>query len=403
VANAQFPLSWLTQVASVTGIWGVSFLVYWTASVVVWAIGRGWKGRLGAGLGIYGGVMALLLGVGWFRYSGAGGGEKTVKVAGVTVPLVGLYETFCNDYSGQHIVINPRASVTDPVMRLVGQAEASYIENADTVRFRNTVAAIRAVNDSLFALSQLAVDRGARVVSWSEGNGIGWKVEEGSLIQRGQRFAAQNKVYLLMTLCLVHPGKITPGSKYLENEAVLLGPDGSVETRFHKNNPVPMVEASQPGDGIIPVVQTPFGRLAVSICYDADQPEQMRQLGRQNADLLLLPSGDWYAISPFHTQMAVYRGIENGCSIFREVSNGLSIATDYRGRTVGSRDYFRDGASFWIADLPVGHVHTIYGRIGDILAYSCLVYTLGVIVLLLVVRRRVTAAPSAKDRMALQP
>ena len=123
----------------------------------------------------------------------------------------------------------------------------------------------------------------------------------------------------------------------------MLGPDGSVLTRFHKNNPVPMVEASQPGDGIIPVVQTPYGRLAVSICYDADQPEQMRQLGRQNADLLLLPSGDWYAISPFHTQMAVYRGIENGCSIFREVSNGLSIATDYRGKEAGSRDYFRDG------------------------------------------------------------
>jgi apolipoprotein N-acyltransferase len=389
VANSQFGLSWLTQLASVTGVWGISFLLYWTASVVVWLLGPGrrrrrqWK----VGLGIYGTVMAIVVAGGCVRYSGSGGGDRRVKVAGVTVPLVKLYETFYSDYSGRRIIVNPRASVTDPVMRLVGQAEASYIESADPMRFRNTAAAIRVVNDSLFALSQQAVDRGAQIISWSEGNGIGWKAEEGGLIQRGQQFAARNKIYLLMTLCLVHPGKITPGRKFLENEAVLLGPDGSVLTKFHKNNPVPMVEASQPGDGIIPVVQTPFGRLAVSICYDADQPEQMRQLGRLDADLLLLPSGDWYAISPFHTNMAVYRGIENGCSIFREVSNGLSIATDYRGRPAGKRDYFRDGASCWMTELPVGHVRTIYGRIGDVLPYGCLVFTGMTVVLLLAARK----------------
>jgi apolipoprotein N-acyltransferase len=389
VANSQFGLSWLTQLASVTGVLGISFLLYWTASVVVWLLGPGrrmrrqWK----VGLGIYGAVMAVVVVAGCVRYSGGDGGDRRVKVAGVTVPLVKLYETFYSDYSGRRIIVNPRASVTDPVMRLVGQAEVSYIESADTMRFRNTAAAIRVVNDSLFALSQEAVDRGAQIISWSEGNGIGWKVEEEGLIQRGQQFSARNKIYLLMTLCLVHPGKITPGRKFLENEAVLLGPDGSVLTKFHKNNPVPMVEASQPGDGIIPVVQTPFGRLAVSICYDADQPEQMRQLGRQDADLLLLPSGDWYAISPFHTHMAVYRGIENGCSIFREVSNGLSIATDYRGRPAGKRDYFRDGASYWMTELPVGHVRTIYGRIGDVLPYGCLVFTLMTVVLLLAARK----------------
>ena len=223
VANSQFRLTWLTQVASVTGIWGISFLVYWTASVVVWVIGRRTQDKRKVGLGVYGGVLAVVLVAGWIRYSGRADEDRRVKVAGVTVPLVRMYETFCSDYNGQHIVINPRASVTDPVMRLVGQAEVSYIESADTVRFRHAVAAIRAVNDSLFALSQLAVDRGARIVSWSEGNGIGWKAEEGSLVQRGQRFAARNNVYLLMTLCLVHPGKITPGRKYLENEAVLAG------------------------------------------------------------------------------------------------------------------------------------------------------------------------------------
>lgn len=404
VANSQYRLGWLTQLASITGIWGISFLLYWTASVVVWAIGRGWKGRLAAGLGIYGGVLALVLGIGWYRYSGAGDGKKTVKVAGVTVPLIGLLETFYKDYSGQRIVLNPRAAVTDPAMRQIGLAEASYIESADTVRFRNVVATIHAVDDSLFALSQQAVDKGARIVCWSENNGVAWKTDEKAFIERGQRFAARNKIYLLMTICVVNPGKITPGKKFLENEAILAGPEGAILIRFHKNNPVPMVEASQPGDGIIPVVRTAYGRLAVSICYDADFPLQMQQVGDKGADLLLLPSGDWYAIAPFHTYMAVYRGVENGCSVFREVSNGLSVATDYRGKATGSCDWFRDGRSLWLTDLPVGHVNTIYHQIGDVLPYACLLYVLLTVVVLRVLRSRSRrAAPLVTDRMALQP
>ena len=422
VANSQYQFGWLTQVASVTGIWGISFLLYWTASVVVWAVGgwtqggwsrggwtqggwsRGGRARGGwkMGFGMYGTVMALVVLWGCVRYEGGGRPGRTVKVAGVTVSLVGLYETFYSDYTGRRIVVDPRASVTDPVMGLVGQAEASYVGSADTARFRHAAAVIREVNDSLFSLSQQAADRGARIISWSEGNGIGWKAEETALVERGRRFAAQNKVYLLMTLCLVHPGEITPGKKFLENEAVLLGPDGDVLTRFHKNNPVPMVEASQPGDGIIPVLCTAVGKLAVSICYDADQPRQMQQLGRKNADLLLLPSGDWSAISNFHAHMAVYRGIENGCSVFREVSNGLSVAADYRGKVVGSRDWFRDGRSLWVAELPVGHVNTIYDRIGDVLPWGCVAFTL-LTVVLLTVRSRPTAVPLATDRMALQP
>jgi len=402
VANSQYEFSWLAQLASVTGIWGISFVLYWTASVVVWVMGRGWNGKLGAVPGIYAGVLALVLGFGWYRYSGVDGGGRSVNVAGVTVSLVGLYETFYSDYSGGRVVVNPRGSVTDPAMRLVGQAEAGYVETADTVRFRRAVATIRAVNDRLFALSQLAVDRGARIVCWSEGNGIGWVTEEGGLIERGRRFAVQNNVYLLMALCLVHPGKITPGGKFLENEAVLIGPDGKVMTVFHKNNPVPMVEASRRGDGIIPVVQTPYGKLAVSICYDADQVGQMRQLARKKADFLLLPSGDWYAISPFHTYMAVYRGIENGCSVFREVSNGLSIASDYRGKVIGSRDWFGGGRTLWLADMPVGHVRTVYSRIGDVLPYGCLSYVLLTAVVLVFVRSRRRRGLSSTDRMALQ-
>ena len=402
-ANTQFELTWLTQMASITGIWGISFLLYWNASVAVRAFAARRRGGWNSGLGVYGVVLSAIVVGGCIRYSGSATRDRKVKVAGVSVPLIGLYEAFCSDYDGRHLVLDPKASVGDPAMGLVGKAEGNYVETADSVRYRNANLAIHSVNDSLFALSQRAVDKGAQIVTWSEGNGIGWTSDEPALVRRGQQFAARDKVYLLMTLCLVHPGKITPGKKFLENEAVFIGPDGQVLTIFHKNNPVPMVEASQPGNGRIPVIQTPYGRVAVSICYDADQVKQMQQLGHQGVDLLLLPSGDWYAISPYHSYMAIYRGVENGCSIFREVSNGLSIATDYRGKPVGTRDWFRDGASWWMADLPVGHVNTAYSRVGDALVFGCLIFVALSVVVLLFLRTRKSRAPLVKSQMALQP
>ena len=174
VANSQAGLSWLTQLASVTGIWGIGFFLYWTASVLVWMLSRRAWGERRLGLGIYGVVLAVVVVAGYYRYAGVGDDRQMVRVAGVTVPLVRLYETFYSDFCGRRIVVNPRASVTDPAMRLVGQAETGYIESGDSVRYRNATAVIGAVNDSLFALSQQAVDRGARIVCWSEGNGIGW-------------------------------------------------------------------------------------------------------------------------------------------------------------------------------------------------------------------------------------
>ena len=404
VANSQYPFPWLTQLASVTGMWGISFLLYWAASVVVWAIGRGRRQEnYRSGLAIYGGVLVVVLVFGCVRYSLPAVEQHTIRAAGVTVPLKGLLETIYEDFSGRGLVLDPRAAVTDPALRLVGQAEASYIESADTVKFKRAFAAMNRVNDSLFVLSQAAADSGARVICWSEGNAVAFKADEDALLERGRHFAVKNKLYLLMGLCIVHPGKITPGKKYLENEAILVGPEGGILIRFHKNNPVPMVEASEPGDGVIPLVETPYGRIAVSICYDADFPLQMRQLDRKRADLLLLPSGDWYSISPFHTYMAVYRGIENGCSVLREVTSGLSIGVDYRGRRAGGLDYFREGTKLWLVDLPIGHTDTIYSRIGDLLAYGCGLLTVLMLLFLLIFTTRRKAALLVKDRMALQP
>ena len=178
-----------------------------------------------------------------------------------------------------------------------------------------------------------------------------------------------------MAIASVETGKITPGKKFVENKAVLIGPEGEVLHVLHKNKPVPMVENSEPGDQVVPVISIPNGLISTSICYDADFPGLMRQLGKKHSGLLVLPSGDWYAISPFHSYMAAFRGIENGCSVFRQVSGGLSMASDSRGRIIGTMDFYKPGEKYWMAQVPVHHEMTLYQVIGDSFAILCLVIT----------------------------
>ncbi|SDR99010.1 nitrilase-related carbon-nitrogen hydrolase [Agrococcus carbonis] len=76
------------------------------------------------------------------------------------------------------------------------------------------------------------------------------------------------------------------------NSSALVSPDGveSVYRKVHLWNTEH--DAFTPGDRGFPVVETPFGRVGMLICYDAWIPESFRSLGLQGADLVLAPS-DW--------------------------------------------------------------------------------------------------------------
>ena len=378
VANSQFGFKWLLQLSSVTGLWGISFLVYWFASIVIWAIRQKSADRVCRnGLLIFFGIFAFILFAGAIRYSIPDKTNRKVRMAGLSVPMMPYLEAIYRDYFGKRITIDPKTSISSAKLQEINKGQVPFIENTDTVLFKNSYNMLRQINDSLFILSQLAADQGAKIIIWSEANAIVFKSEENRFIERGMKFAKRNKVYLLMAVAAIHPGKISFGTKFLENQAVFFGPDGRVLNIFHKNNPVPMAEASIPGDGSIPVLETPYGRISTSICYDADFPGQMRQLSKNKSDLLLLPAGDWYAIAPYHTYIALFRGVENGASVVRQASGGLSAASDNKGRITTSMDFFNSAEKWWVADVMVGHLSTIYGQIGDAFAYACIFITVG--------------------------
>ena len=78
------------------------------------------------------------------------------------------------------------------------------------------------------------------------------------------------------------------------NAAVMIGPDGDVLARYDKSHPFGLERADcggwvTPGDSAV-VVDTPFARLGLMICFDGDYPELARIEAVQGAEVLCRPS-----------------------------------------------------------------------------------------------------------------
>jgi apolipoprotein N-acyltransferase len=110
-----------------------------------------------------------------------------------------------------------------------------------------------------------------------------------------------------------------------------------------------------------------------------DFPHLIRQAGAGRTDLLLAPSNDWKEIKEIHRAMAVFRAIENGVSLVRATSTGLSTAVDPVGRVYGLGDDRAPNGRVMVATLPIGGVRTIYSRIGDFFGWLC-VAAFGVVI-----------------------
>jgi apolipoprotein N-acyltransferase len=70
--------------------------------------------------------------------------------------------------------------------------------------------------------------------------------------------------------------------------------------------------------------------------------------------------------------MAVFRAVENGFNLVRDVGHGRSIATDYMGRSLAETDNVIKANQTIVAYVPTHGVRTIYGAIGDLFAWICI-------------------------------
>ncbi|CAL9556711.1 Apolipoprotein N-acyltransferase [Nocardiopsis dassonvillei] len=333
----------LIQLASVTGVYGVSFLVAWTASAaaLVWERGAGDRPARNAVVAAVAAVAAVTV-LGGARLVFTPPAADTVRVAGVSASRAAWEQI-------------------RPTFREYDSLEA--ILAADRAEMRSRFAA---VNDDLLASTEREAEAGAEVVVWAESAAFTLEADRDLLVEDIARAARRHGIHVNAGMSVY-----TEEAPHLRNQMVLVGPDGSVLWTYDKSHPIPVLEPYEPGDGRVPVVDTPAGRLATVICYDGDFPGTVRQAGTAGADILLIGANTWEGIKEMHARNAVFRAVENGVSLVRQASRGRSNAVDPLGRTLATVDYYSTGRQILVADVPRAGTATVYARTGDVFAWLC--------------------------------
>ena len=195
----------LIQLAAVTGLWGIGFLIAWFGSVINWAWEQDWQWpRVNAGLLGLVCVMALVYLWGGARLIGRAPAAPVVRTASFTETPQGLA-------AWDFIHRRPQGAAIDSLRR-----------------------SLLALQDTLFAWSRREAQAGAKLVSWSEANFAVLKTDERSAISRGAELARQEGICLVMALAV-----FSPGAGFYENEVVVCDPSGHPTAPYHKARPVP--------------------------------------------------------------------------------------------------------------------------------------------------------------------
>lgn len=114
------------------------------------------------------------------------------------------------------------------------------------------------------------------------------------------------------------------------------------------------------------VVDTPFGKLGMSVCYDLRFPELYRRLSEQGAQILVIPSAFTEVTGKAHWDVLIRaRAIENLCYVIApgqggyhvsgRTTYGHSMIVDYWGRM---RDVREKGAGVVLADIDLEALET---------------------------------------------
>lgn len=337
LANSQFSSVYLTQLMSITGMWGVTLLVSWFASTVnwIWEEGVAWQ-RIRRGVAVYAGVMLVVLLYGVVRLTFFLPQPGTVRIHGIV-------ET---DYS-----------------RYEWETRIWPLSETDPEAFR---ALMTPVYERYLQATVRETQAGAQIVVWPEVAAEGYREDLDEVLVRARDIARQEGIYLAIGLNVIGPNSGSEG----ENRLMILDPRGEVVVNQLKYG----CTAPNMYDFEIQTVDTPYGRLAGVLCCDLDYPYVIRQVSQEGVDILLDPSFEPTAENIVaHSQMAPFRAIENGVSIFRPTSQGISLAIDPYGRILGSMNATRVDERVFVVQLPRHRVPTVYAFVGDLFGWLTVV------------------------------
>jgi apolipoprotein N-acyltransferase len=310
LAYTQMNCLAILQIASITGIWAVSFLVFLFSSTLAALLGpQPRKGAWRVAVTVIV-LYSAVLGYGFFRlHTTPTGPRLTVGLIASDAP-----QTLLPDSAG--------------TVRLV----AAYAEH----------------------IPPLAA-QGAQVIVIPEKLG---RIGPSSLARADEILEQAAKTSGLWILA---------GFQHMPNlnEARLYSPTGVLAATYEKHHMLPAFESDLlPGTKRVTIDQR-SGRWGIEICKDMDFPGLARQYARGGAGLLLVPAWDFVADGWLHGRMAILRGVEAGFNIARAPKQGILMVTDDRGHVLAERASSAAPFATLVASVPVVNQPTLYDRMGN--------------------------------------
>lgn len=346
IAYAQDGFTVLLQLLSITGIYGITFIVSWFGASMATVIEDRFMTKASVNAIIsYVTVFSLVMLFGLVRL-GINEKQECIKVSGISV-----YEL--------------RSKETKALWRQATKQTEAFNAFKEQI-YKKLVSATRE-----------EAAKGVKVIVWSELSPWMSDSQTEEYEKRIADLAKQCEVYIVASPYVFpkHTGELGL------NEAIIFSPEGELAIRHIKYGGA-MLDGIVEGDKKLQVLRTPYGKMGTAICWDADFPAIMRQCSKLGIDMLFSPAADWMEITPLHSLNLYYRGIENGMNVLRQTASGQSLISDAKGRIIAKQNSFdTPEADKWIihGEMPTRGCATIYGQIGDVFAYICII---GLVVLM---------------------
>ena len=212
LAYTQYGNLAFMQLASITGIWGLSFLVTWFASIVNYSWGQGFNWRRSRKIAIaYCIILICVYTYGFIRLASNQVPTDTVCIASITNPREFVSRFYHPDWTDRK----------------------SAYENMN--------------KDFEFFLdvSARSVQTGAQVVLWQEYSIAVMEEHEQKFIDRATGFAHDNNIYLAMAIA-VFP--LSYPDQPWKNKLIWIGPDGTIIAQYVKSKPAQPLEPLLQGE-----------------------------------------------------------------------------------------------------------------------------------------------------------
>lgn len=128
--------------------------------------------------------------------------------------------------------------------------------------------------------------------------------------------------------------------------AVLYSPEGKIAGEYRAVERPPFRSSHELTADEYKVLETPFGKLGILLCYEDSRPKTARLARRKGADVLIALSNPGHFLTThmpyYHLMQSRLRAIETGLPLIRVSANGYSAVIDSRGRLVARSDLNRE-------------------------------------------------------------